>query len=219
MNQYKTCSKCRQEKPFDAFHRDKHKISGLTSSCGECRNLHAKKRRADPEIRAAQIEKSKQYYWDNRERMAENYKLWAQANKEKRQEIDRRARIRNREKHAASMRVYRKNNPHVRSEWARLNPDKQRAIYSSRRARKKGATVFRITHSEFNKLYLSPCVYCGSTVDIQVDHVVPLAKGGRHSIGNLTSACKTCNMSKKDLFLTEWKYGKRIHKKIDSAER
>jgi 5-methylcytosine-specific restriction endonuclease McrA len=219
MNQYKTCSKCRQTKPFDAFHKDKYKSSGLTASCGECRNSYKKQRLENPDVRALANQKSKEYYWNNKELMSKNYKLWVQANKSKRQEIDKRARLKNREKLAANMKVYRQKNPHVRSEWARSNPDKQRAIYANRRARKKGLTVFRVTHSEMNKLYSTPCIYCGSKIDIQIDHVIPLAKGGAHSIGNLAPACKPCNMSKKDLFLTEWKYGKRINKKINRAQR
>jgi hypothetical protein len=50
------------------------------------------------------------------------------------------------------------------------------------------------------------CTYCGD-VDgpHQVDHVMPLAKGGTNDIDNLAVACKVCNASKRDLTLDEWK--------------
>lgn len=32
----------------------------------------------------------------------------------------------------------------------------------------------------------------------EVDHIIPLAKGGRHVYGNLQCACRRCNMSKSD---------------------
>lgn len=40
-----------------------------------------------------------------------------------------------------------------------------------------------------------PCSYCGGSGG-EIDHIVPLAKGGTHSIDNLTGACKSCNSSK-----------------------
>jgi len=38
-----------------------------------------------------------------------------------------------------------------------------------------------------------------------VDHKKPLAKGGRHSVGNLVPACRSCNFSKGTKSVREWK--------------
>ena len=46
------------------------------------------------------------------------------------------------------------------------------------------------------------CVYCGRSskdVALEVDHVVPVASGGKTEIGNLVSACWECNAGKKTL--------------------
>lgn len=40
------------------------------------------------------------------------------------------------------------------------------------------------------------CVYCGTTKDLTIDHVVPLSKGGAHDWGNVVTACKSCNHRK-----------------------
>lgn len=51
------------------------------------------------------------------------------------------------------------------------------------------------------------CEYCGSQVipqDLTMDHVVPLARGGRTTKGNVVPACKTCNNAKKQLLPMEW---------------
>lgn len=43
------------------------------------------------------------------------------------------------------------------------------------------------------------CVYCGATRDdarIEVDHVIPVCKGGTNDIGNLVAACRECNIGK-----------------------
>lgn|SRR5690554_3650112 len=43
------------------------------------------------------------------------------------------------------------------------------------------------------------CAYCGAEgkdVELQIDHIVPVAKGGSHHISNLVTACMACNQSK-----------------------
>lgn len=48
------------------------------------------------------------------------------------------------------------------------------------------------------------CVYCGSTVHLTVDHVVPRSKGGGHTLDNLVAACKQCNSSKSNRTPEQW---------------
>lgn len=86
---------------------------------------------------------------------------------------------------------------------------KARELVLRRRARILNNGVFVISQKESKRLYSSPCFYCGFVGDIQADHVVPISKGGRHSIGNLVSACKKCNLNKKAMFIMEWKLHKR----------
>lgn len=43
------------------------------------------------------------------------------------------------------------------------------------------------------------CTYCGVSgqdAELEVDHIIPVAKGGSHHISNLTTACRNCNQSK-----------------------
>lgn len=42
----------------------------------------------------------------------------------------------------------------------------------------------------------SKCVYCGSTERIEMDHVEPISKGGKHRKDNIVPACKSCNASR-----------------------
>ena len=47
------------------------------------------------------------------------------------------------------------------------------------------------------------CHYCGKTFpesELTLDHIVPVARGGRSTRGNLVVACRACNQAKK--FLT-----------------
>ncbi len=51
------------------------------------------------------------------------------------------------------------------------------------------------------------CHYCGRNVpfkDITMDHLVPLARGGRSTKDNLVPSCKACNNLKKSMMPLEW---------------
>lgn len=44
------------------------------------------------------------------------------------------------------------------------------------------------------------CQYCGrSGVELEVDHINPVANGGTNDIDNLITACKDCNRGKRDM--------------------
>ena len=43
------------------------------------------------------------------------------------------------------------------------------------------------------------CVKCGSTRELEVDHIMPIAKGGKTTFNNLQTLCKRCNMNKSDI--------------------
>ncbi len=40
------------------------------------------------------------------------------------------------------------------------------------------------------------CQYCGSTLDLTFDHVVPRSRGGRTTWENVITACASCNLRK-----------------------
>lgn len=57
------------------------------------------------------------------------------------------------------------------------------------------------------KVAKGECQYCcqkTAPADLTMDHVVPLARGGRSTKGNLAAACKECNNRKKQMLPTEW---------------
>lgn len=92
------------------------------------------------------------------------------------------------------------------------NPGLRSHYVSTYRARKRDNGVFAISKHEIASLLLKPCFYCGDNLQkITLDHIVPISRGGRHSIGNLVSACMPCNSSKGSKFITEWKKGKSCH--------
>jgi len=57
------------------------------------------------------------------------------------------------------------------------------------------------------KLAQGICHYCGQQVKpsgLTMDHIVPLARGGQSSKGNVVATCKECNNKKKSMLPIEW---------------
>lgn len=62
---------------------------------------------------------------------------------------------------------------------------------------------------EIFKRDLFTCQYCGRSspeVELQVDHIVPQAKGGSDDVDNLITACSECNYAKNDTHLSDFSY-------------
>jgi len=75
------------------------------------------------------------------------------------------------------------------------------------RREKEKARRLRKTHWWNSRIDKGVCHYCRRRVgreNLTMDHVVPLARGGRSSKGNLVPACKECNNRKKYLLPVEW---------------
>ena len=51
------------------------------------------------------------------------------------------------------------------------------------------------------------CHYCEQPTpasELTMDHIVPVARGGKSTKGNVVPACKSCNNRKKQLLPMEW---------------
>lgn len=86
---------------------------------------------------------------------------------------------------------------------AHLERERLRGRLRSQRKRTRLATG-TVEPSVIATLLTQPCAYCGSTENITIDHIVPLARGGTHEASNLAPACFPCNSSKRDRLLSEW---------------
>lgn len=50
-----------------------------------------------------------------------------------------------------------------------------------------------------------PCVYCGNLFPTNVDHIIPVARGGTRRRRNLAPACHWCNGEKLSFTVEEWR--------------
>ncbi|MEB3277217.1 MAG: HNH endonuclease [Cyanobacteriota bacterium] len=49
------------------------------------------------------------------------------------------------------------------------------------------------------------CAYCGAGgVDLHIEHVVPISRGGTHTLGNIVPACQSCNFNKSTHEVEAW---------------
>lgn len=177
MEQYKTCITCMQFLAASAFYVDKAKTTGLSSDCKECKKSRAKQWRLENKERHRAY--SRQWLKDNPEKAYQTSKRWRLANPE----------------------IVNKS----RKKWNEANRELVRLKTLQRRARQKAVKHYKVTPKDIQRILSHPCLYCGKKAT-QVDHVMPLIKGGNHSIGNLAPACASCNASKSGKFLSIWRY-------------
>jgi len=106
---------------------------------------------------------------------------------------------------------YRAEHPEHAAAWWAANPVKHRLYQAQRRARKTANGEYSVTERDIRRLLLrwnNCCAYCGNKPDgapLHLDHIVPLKRGGQHSIGNLIPACQRCNTSKNARLLYPWR--------------
>lgn len=113
-------------------------------------------------------------------------------------------------KDGAATRKYSKQNREKINEWRRnwykANPGKDSSYKHTRRALINKSGKFVILDKEIKRLYSNNCIHCGSKERITMDHLIPVSRGGRHSIGNIVPMCQECNFSKHTRFYSEWRY-------------
>lgn len=83
--------------------------------------------------------------------------------------------------------------------WALANRDRKSAAQERRRAAELGAGGAGVDPAAWRALVAAAggrCTYCGELRQLTMDHRIPLSRGGRHEIENITPACKPCNSRK-----------------------
>lgn len=191
-NDSKICTICKLQKPIVAFMR---RGDSFRNQCKECHNKRALDYVVNnPEKRKVSKQKS---YQKNKSSIAEYSKKYYVSNKD--------AII------ARGMRWEKQNPDKVSAKynrWRVAHPDKVKEIKNRRRANLAACNTYDISESFLRRLYDSSCVACGSSKNITQDHIIPIARGGTHSEGNLQPLCQSCNSSKKDKLWIEWVHAK-----------
>lgn len=122
------------------------------------------------------------------------------ANPERSKAYTRQWRLRNLEKARAADRAFRKANP----EKVIAHSEKRRARLLNAEGSFTGHDVIALI-KQFGRI----CFYCESKLKkFEVDHFVPLSRGGSNWPDNLVISCRACNLSKAAKMPWEWKPGR-----------
>jgi len=117
----------------------------------------------------------------------------------------------NREKCRLYQIEYRKNNldkinkyykKYYNSKKGKLNWIKQNHL----RISKKHGNEFNLTQEQIKQIFERDkvCVYCNKNNRLELDHIIPISKGGKSIFNNFVVACRYCNPSKSNKDVVEW---------------
>jgi 5-methylcytosine-specific restriction endonuclease McrA len=168
----RACVRCATVKPLALFAKGARK-DGTHSYCLDCMSEYKRKR-----------------YAANPEPERERCRAYNKANPSVPREAMRRLRERDPVGQRERVRAWRSENPDRTSVY----DAKKRAI---RRGASKGGTVTAAQWSEIKRKHRHCCAYCGQKPKrLTMDHIIPLARGGKHEPDNIAPACATCNSRK-----------------------
>lgn len=173
------------------------------SGKGLCALHYSRKYRKENKEKIAIAAKkyNEEHFLENKQRK-QNYR---KNNIEKVRQYEKQYREKNAHKLFEKRKAMKEYHKKYSKKWAEGNREKRRNNQHKRRVTKQNNGVFDILDKELNRILNSPCIICGSTKRIEIDHIVPISRGGRHSIGNLQPLCKSCNVSKSNRFMIEFK--------------
>jgi len=110
---------------------------------------------------------------------------------------------------AASKKYYQRHRESVLAtckRWRLANSENVLARNKQRRARLAGVSLQNISAAMLNaraEVFGNACAYCDGPHE-HWDHVIPIARGGKHCLANLRPACAPCNLKKSSMPHAEW---------------
>ena len=187
----KTCIVCRETLPLEAFCRDRSRHDGHSYRCKPCAKTYRRKYSrysVSVDVRkcpdCGESKSAEMFYrctWE-----ASGLSIYCKACHSKH------GRDRYQQTKEAVLKRCKT--------WRQANPEKQ-AEYRHRRR----ALVLNCQYEDYNPLDIfKDCVYCGGQDSLEVEHLIPLSRGGDHTKENLAVACRSCNASKNSKTPLEW---------------
>lgn len=179
----KECRRCHEVKPLADFHRDKNRRDGHYCYCKPCAVEDARRWASTPKRKAIKQE----YDRHRAARLKDKLRDQMRANYERKRA----------EKIAAAKR------------WANANPERVRLYKQNNKHRRRSVERTGMTWKElrdWKSAQPKVCHWC----DIKcargfvVDHIAPLARGGKHEADNLCVSCRPCNARKSARDPIEW---------------
>lgn len=212
-NGSKTCTQCGERKPLDSFHVQGLSMDGYQNKCIAC--FHGGLKSAE-----LLVEGKKRCALCHEVKPLEGFYLHkaspdgrgsycrpcSRAKSQSYRDADPETSKRNREKYLA-------NRDGILARMReRYRDDPEASIFKSRQrdSRKKLVNLGDV-HYKWVMSSCTDCYLCGKPLDgeLQMDHVIPLSRGGAHARENLRPTHAECNLRKHNSFLSEltWYHG------------
>jgi len=207
------CTQCHQELPLESFRR---KSRGKYGKAAECRKCEKKRDEIKYNTSGKIIRQTKGYKDRIKDRRYRNWLVKHIKSPEHRKLLELFIKSEKYDELIRKYRISRKNNRKERaSDYQKsdvfkeivkkyLASDKGRAKRArgnhKRRLRTANAkcTLTAAEWQYIKKLYKNRCVYCGEIKTLEMDHIIPISKGGDHTKENIVPACRSCNAKKGD---------------------
>jgi len=136
---------------------------------------------------------------------------WNRSHPETMKQVAARYRAKNAAQIAEAVARWRRENPErVKTNATAWRANNRSTVYAGnarRRALLRSVESLQVSGRDWERLcarHGNRCAYCGEAKKLTMDHVIPLTRSGRHSIGNILPACQKCNSSKGAKLLIEW---------------
>lgn len=186
MKNTKICNKCNKEKILLEFYFRKDNNT-YRNECKDCIKEAKALRESKPGVKELRALKEKERRKNHKDKI--NKRLREQRNTPE-----------GKERIKANYKRMKEKHPEKIQAWKRASRHKRRESKSHINA----ATFKEVTQWLLEQP--KKCSYCWRDChkDYQLDHIVPLSKGGTHTIDNFTIACPTCNNSKHNHSLIIW---------------
>ena len=175
----KSCTKCGST--VNGFHKRKASKDGYRSLCKLCHNEDSRKWRSVPKNYI--VMKIYQSAWNKTPKGIESSRK-------------------------SSRKLYEQSNGTAQKRYNETEKGKlaNRLKASRYNARKNNASICDLTAEEWEaikKFYYHKCYYSGSGTqcskgNLEMDHIIPLSKGGNHTMSNIVPSCRKHNAQKRD---------------------
>lgn len=217
---------CGKLLPASAFHRDSKSWDGLVAYCKDCRlrathkwrhkepdkaasyARHIRDRRERPLLESLGLKRCIWSGCDTVKPVSEFHKHSGSADG-----LNPRCKSCNK----AGAKKWYEDNPERSLEYRTSRREHTRLYCGSLRATEAGNRVDEFTWPDLldywseNAVPFDRCYLCGErgeyngVAGLHIDHVVPIARGGAHSMDNLRPACSSCNLMKHSSTLDEYR--------------
>jgi len=198
------CRKCHESFPETDFALTYSIKGGRRRVCKRCRQartnelypIHSSKRRTT----------ALASYYKNAAKYHERAKAWALANPEKVKQ-SRRATDAKRKNNDSRRKQRRETTKRLRIQLRLKNPSLMRWREAQHGKRLRRLAIRDLTQEQWRQRleeFGHHCAYCwASDVKLTKDHLIPITRGGQHTIDNIVPACQPCNTRKKNHSMLE----------------